>query len=65
VTDPDAALANIHTGNTSNRLIRIGKKSKAAVILVSGCQDNQTSMDGDLFTLGAAAKFKKQQRFSV
>jgi hypothetical protein len=105
VTDPDAALANIHAGNTSDRLIRIGKKSKAAVILVSGCQDSQTSMDGDkngafteqllsvwdggayrgtytkfhaaivkampksqrpnLFTLGAAAKFKQQQPFSV
>jgi len=44
--DPDSALANAHAG-TSQRLIRIGKKSKAAVILLSGCQDNQTSMDGD------------------
>ena len=46
VQDPDAALANAHAA-TSARLTRIGKKCKAAVILISGCQDNQTSMDGD------------------
>ena len=46
VEEPDAALANAHAA-TSPRLTRIGRKSKAAVILISGCQDNQTSMDGD------------------
>jgi hypothetical protein len=46
IQEPDAALANAHAA-TSPRLSRIGKKSKAAIILISGCQDNQTSMDGD------------------
>lgn len=103
-TDPDAALANAHAG-TSLRLTKIAKKSKAAVILISGCQDHQTSMDGtrngafteqlltvwngagyrgtyekfhaairsrmphsqtpNLFMLGPAARFAKQQPFSV
>ena len=104
VQEPDAALANVHPA-TSLRLARIGKKSAAAVILISGCQDNQTSMDGDkngafteqllnvwnrgayrgsytafhaaivarmpksqrpnLFMLGPAASFAKEQPFSV
>lgn len=42
--DPDAILAQIAL---SPRLTAIAKKFKAAVILISGCQDNQTSMDGD------------------
>ena len=42
--DPDSALAQVAV---SNRRIAIANKSKAAVILLSGCQDNQTSMDGD------------------
>ena len=42
--DPDSALAQVAV---SNRRIAIANKSKAAVILISGCQDNQTSMDGD------------------
>ncbi len=29
------------------RLSAVAKKFKAAVILISGCQDNQTSLDGD------------------
>lgn len=45
-SDPDAALANAHAA-ASLRLNDIAKKCKAAVILISGCQDNQTSMDGD------------------
>jgi hypothetical protein len=107
VTDPDAAIAQAHAnGNRpSNRLVRIAKKSKAAVILISGCQDDQTSMDGDrngafteqllnvwdggayegnytkfhaaivkrmprtqtpnLFKLGAAGRFVKEEPFSV
>jgi len=102
--DPDSALANAHA-SASHRLVRIGTKAKAAVILLSGCQDNQTSMDGDkngafteqllkvwnrgayrgtytafhaaivkqmpnsqrpnMFMLGPATPFAKQQPFSV
>jgi hypothetical protein len=44
--DPDAALSALHaTGST--RLTGIAGKIKASVILISGCQDNQTSLDGD------------------
>ena len=42
--DPDAMLAHV---TVSNRLTDIAAASKAAVLLISGCQDNQTSMDGD------------------
>jgi hypothetical protein len=42
--DPDTALANVAV---SGRLTAIVKKFEPAVILISGCQDNQTSMDGD------------------
>jgi hypothetical protein len=44
--DPDAALAQLHATG-SNRLSGIAGKVKASVILISGCQDNQTSLDGD------------------
>jgi hypothetical protein len=44
VPDPDEALARVAV---SRRLTAIAKACKAAVILISGCQDNQTSMDGD------------------
>ena len=44
VVDPDVALANVAA---SGRLTAIVSKFKPAVILISGCQDNQTSMDGD------------------
>lgn len=44
--DPDAALAQLHAGATA-RLTRLAGKTKAGVILISGCQDNQTSLDGD------------------
>ena len=44
VTDPDTALANVAA---SSRLTAIVRKFKPAVLLISGCQDNQTSMDGD------------------
>ena len=46
VLDPDTALAHAHAA-VSPRLTAIVKECKAAVILISGCQDNQTSMDGD------------------
>jgi metacaspase-1 len=42
--DPDTALANMAV---SGRLSAIVTKFNPAVILISGCQDNQTSMDGD------------------
>jgi hypothetical protein len=42
--DPDAALAEVAG---SSRLTAIVKKFKPAQILISGCQDNQTAMDGD------------------
>lgn len=41
--DPDAALANVAV---SSRLTAIAATCKASVLLISGCQDNQTSMDG-------------------
>jgi len=44
VVDPDNALAQVAA---SGRLSAIVDKFAAAVILISGCQDNQTSMDGD------------------
>ncbi len=45
VADPDAVLSNLSV--SSGRISAIVRKFKAAVILISGCQDNQTSMDGD------------------
>ena len=44
VPTPDSALARVAV---SNRLTAIANECKASVILISGCQDNQTSMDGD------------------
>jgi len=44
VVDPDMALAQVAV---SGRLGAIAAKMKASVVLISGCQDNQTSMDGD------------------
>jgi len=44
VIDPDNALAQVAA---SGRLSAISSKFDAALILISGCQDNQTSMDGD------------------
>jgi len=41
---PDSALARVVV---SKRLTAIANDCKASVILISGCQDNQTSMDGD------------------
>jgi len=100
--DPDSVLAQLAV---SPRLNAIAKQFKPSVILISGCQDNQTSLDGDhngafteqllkvwnhgnyrgnyaqfhaaikaglpasqtpnLFTLGAAARFVRQQPFNV
>ena len=45
--DPDAALAALtHTGAAAQTASLVGKP-KAAVVLISGCQDNQSSMDGE------------------
>ncbi len=44
VVDPDTALASVAS---SGRLSAIVSKFNPAVILISGCQDNQTSMDGE------------------
>jgi hypothetical protein len=44
VPDPDTALARVVV---SRRLTAIANDTKASVILISGCQDNQTSLDGD------------------
>ncbi len=99
---PTLALAQVAV---SNRLTAIVSRFEAAVILISGCQDNQTAMDGahngafteklllvwkdgrfsgnyamlhsrirsllpptqspNLFTLGPAGAFLKQQPFSL
>jgi len=42
--DPDTVLSQLVV---KPRLERIAGKFRAAAILISGCQDNQTSMDGD------------------
>lgn len=42
--DPDTALAQVVV---SGRLSAIVRKFKPAVLLISGCQDNQVSLDGD------------------
>jgi hypothetical protein len=44
VVDPDNALAQVAV---SGRLSAIADKFDASLILISGCQDNQTSMDGE------------------
>jgi metacaspase-1 len=44
VTDPDTALAQVAT---SGRLTAIVKQFNPSLILMSGCQDNQFSMDGN------------------
>ena len=44
VVDPDNALAQLAV---SGRLSAIAANFAASLILISGCQDNQTSMDGE------------------
>jgi hypothetical protein len=47
VADPDAALAAVaHTVAGGGRITSIAGGFKPAVVLISGCQDNQTSLDG-------------------
>lgn len=46
VVDPDAALAQVsHVGAAAHATALVGA-FKPSVLLISGCQDNQTSMDG-------------------
>lgn len=45
ITDPDAILSTLSV--QSGRIGAITKKFRAAAILISGCQDNQVSLDGD------------------
>jgi hypothetical protein len=45
LTDPDTVLSSLNLA--SARLTSIVSDFKPAVILISGCQDNQTSMDGE------------------
>ncbi len=42
--DPDAALAQVGAAAQATALVG---RFKPSVVLISGCQDNQTSMDGD------------------
>ena len=44
VADPDQALSQLAV---SGRLGAISNRFDASLLLISGCQDNQTSMDGD------------------
>lgn len=44
VVDPDTALSQVGTAGQAGTVVA---KFNPAVILISGCQDNQTSMDGD------------------
>ena len=47
LADPDAALAQVAlTGPAAQATALVGA-FRPAVVLISGCQDNQTSMDGD------------------
>ncbi len=45
--DPDAVLASLTIAPNSDRLTGIVSRFKASVVLISGCQDNQVSMDGE------------------
>jgi hypothetical protein len=44
VVDPDEALAGVAV---STRLTKLAKRFRPRAILISGCQDNQSSYDGD------------------
>ena len=44
IVDPDHALAQV--GSAAQAMAVVGR-FKPSVVLISGCQDNQTSMDGD------------------
>ena len=44
VTDPDAALSQVGSAGQASTVVG---EFKPSVILISGCQDNQVSLDGD------------------
>jgi metacaspase-1 len=46
-TDPDAALAQVGLVGPAAQATKLIGRFKPAVVLISGCQDNQFSMDGD------------------
>ena len=41
--DPDTMLSQV---TVDPRIVKLATKFKPAVLLISGCQDNQTSLDG-------------------
>lgn len=45
--DPDAALAQVAVSGPALQATTLVGRFKPAVLLISGCQDNQTSMDGE------------------
>jgi hypothetical protein len=45
IADPDAVLATLAV--QGGRVQSIARRLRAAVILISGCQDNQVALDGD------------------
>ena len=45
--DPDAALAQVAVTGPALQAVTLTGPFRPAVLLISGCQDNQTSMDGD------------------
>ncbi len=47
VVDPDAALANVALAGGAVQAATLVGAFKPAVLLISGCQDNQTSLDGE------------------
>ncbi len=47
VVDPDAALAQIAHTVAAAQAVSVVGSFKPAVLLISGCQDNQTAMDGE------------------
>ena len=47
VADPDAALAQVAVTGPAAQATALLGAFKPAVLLISGCQDNQTSMDGE------------------
>jgi hypothetical protein len=47
VADPDAALAQLAVTGPAAQAVALVGAFKPAVLLISGCQDNQTSMDGE------------------
>lgn len=45
--DPDAALAQVAVASPSAQALTLNGPFRPAVLLISGCQDNQYSMDGE------------------